>query len=242
MVKECDQAKKEIQEVQKYRLGKIKSKYLIIQIMCWSDTLDVCVPILYNSCRLFQRLFNQEGRSFILYGVVWEQSAIPKDGELIKTQRDIRLIRKGLKGKKFKLEKIFDIETDRIHPDAFHEKCAGVSDTLCIMKTWEGGPDGGHYKPDENAFIFSLTKQSLHPIQPGKEEFATYHDRGCFCVFGNTYFTDLFVGGWHKGSCIGTSYTMPEGLEKESDEAKTYLAGQQSFQNTAFQVYKALFI
>ncbi|TNV76064.1 hypothetical protein FGO68_gene6633 [Halteria grandinella] len=251
-------------DVFKYRFGRIKSKYLIVQIICWSDTLDVCARIFSKSCKLYQKLYQEEGKSFIYYGFFWQLLAFPLNSQLIKNYNDIRLISKGLKGRRFKLEKIFDISIDGDHPSKFHEKCDGIPNTLCILKTqcsrvfggyteapWET-QQRGFYKPDETAFLFSFTKQSLHPVKPLQSKCATYHDRNAFCVFGETTTTDLFVGGWHKSSKIGNTYSMTEfEQDKESDYSKQmqqnyyyyshYLANEGKFEHTAFEAYRVIF-
>ncbi|TNV80595.1 hypothetical protein FGO68_gene12290 [Halteria grandinella] len=255
------------------RLGRIKSKYLIIQILCWSDNLEECTRIFSKSCRVFNKLYSEELKSFLFYGQSWEQKAIPQDGQLIQTQRDIRLISKGLKGMRFKLEKIFDINTDRDHPDIFHEKCDGIPHTICVLKTecerifggyteapWEVSEEG-QYKSDPNAFLFSLTKHSLHPVKPDKAMYATYHNKLCFCVFGEVYRTDdLYVGGWAKESLIGKTYMWKDGPQIDQDKSSQilkeeeevgiqlyaeddppYLAKGRVFEKTAFEAYKVLF-
>ncbi|TNV75964.1 hypothetical protein FGO68_gene9882 [Halteria grandinella] len=239
-----------------FRLGKIKNKYLIIQIVCWSDTLDECVPLFIQSCRIFKNLFENETMSFMLYGSSWEYLAIPKEpaGALISTHKDIRLISKGLKYKHFKLELVYNSSKDVKLPEKFHAKCEGVTNIVCVIQTDMKQIIGGYtqeawepcepsqYKSDPHAFIFSLSKQSLHPIQHGHEKFATFHDKNSFCVFGDVRRSDLFVGGWNSVSNLGTTYTLPEGIMKNSFEASSYLAGNQYFNKTVIQAYKVVFI
>ncbi|TNV79260.1 hypothetical protein FGO68_gene16645 [Halteria grandinella] len=137
----------------------------------------------------------------------WTRLALPKEPDsLIKTEQDIKFICKGLRNKRFKLEKIFDIAIDGNKPEKFHGKCEGVPHTICVLRTdrdnqiiggytkipWDNCRQGT-YKPDETAFIFSLTKHSLHPILPQVQEYATFHRNNLFCVFGQTVKTDLWI-------------------------------------------------
>ncbi|TNV75940.1 hypothetical protein FGO68_gene6002 [Halteria grandinella] len=238
----------------KYKLGKIKSKYLIIHIVCQSDYLENCIPQFLKSSRLFQKLFEEQGKIFLRNGKFWLFEVIPREpNSLIKTFSDIQLIQRGLKGKQFKLEKLFDIAQDGDFPDKFHKKCDGIPHTLSVLHTDKDQIIGGYtketwgnyqseYRADDTAFVFSLTKHSLHPIQPEQIEHATYHQSRHFIAFGNVMNTDLYVGKYHKASQIGTSYMLPEGIEKGSQEARNYLAGSGTFIHTAFQTYRVLFI
>ncbi|TNV80596.1 hypothetical protein FGO68_gene12291 [Halteria grandinella] len=262
-----DQSNTNHQEVYKYKLGKIKSKYLIILILCGSDQLDNCLPQFSKSCKAFKNLYYEHGMYFIRNGAsLWQKLAIPKDpNSLIKTEQDIKLIYQGLKQRKFKLEKIFDIKIDGDHPDNFHKKCDGIPHTLCVLKTkcnrvfggyteapWENS-DGVLYKSDPNAFLFSLSKHSHHPVKPEKQMYATLYCPRSFCVFGEVHSTDdLFVGGWVKESKIGMTYKWADGLQadgetksddpkEEKEDAQPYLAVEKQFQHTAFETYKVLF-
>ncbi|TNV79259.1 hypothetical protein FGO68_gene16644 [Halteria grandinella] len=221
-------------QVSSYKLGKIRNKYLIIEIVCWSDYLENFIPKFARSSKAFKRLYNEQGMSFMRNGQSdWEYQAIPREPDsLIKTLQDIKIIRKGLQGKRFKLEKLYDIKTDGDHPNQFHGKCDGIPHTLCVMQTDRNFIFGGYtkvawqstdlntYNTDETAFLFSLTKQSVHPIQPEYIHMAVYHQ---------------------KYSLLGTTYTLPKGIEKDSDEAKTYLAGTNTFKLINLQTYRVVF-
>ncbi|TNV75863.1 hypothetical protein FGO68_gene7417 [Halteria grandinella] len=242
------------EEVQpaKYRLGRIKSKYLIILIICSSDHLENCIPQFSKSCQTFKQLYQEEGMYVLRNGLfTWQKYALPKESSaLIKTIQDIDLICFGLKGQRFKLEKLFDSCQDGDDPFMFHEKCEGIPHTLCVLKTdsdqiiggftsgfW-GGSLYSRFQTDQTAFLFSLTKQSLHPIQPGQEEYAIFPKSYYFCIFGKC---DLVIGQMYSQSCIGYTYQLPEGVEKGSKEAKSYLPGAEVFQHLAIEAYKVVF-
>ncbi|TNV79582.1 hypothetical protein FGO68_gene14794 [Halteria grandinella] len=232
------------------RLGKIKSKSLIIVIICGSDLLQNCLPTFSKSCKSFKKLYYEHGMYFTRNGsYCWQKQAIPKEpNSLIKREQDINLISQGLKGKRFRLEKIFDIEKDGNDPDEFHKTCKGISHTICILRTnyyytfggytrvpWESCY--GTYKQDETAFLFSLTKQSLHPVIPGQEQFATFHSQDCFCIFGSG---DLLIGKQHRSSQLGKKYQLTENIQTNR-EASRYFAATATFSDIEFQVYKVLF-
>ncbi|TNV76109.1 hypothetical protein FGO68_gene10294 [Halteria grandinella] len=218
-------------------------------------------PKFLKSCKLFQSLFKEQFEWFLINGKSWEQLALPrKTDSLIKTQRDIRLLQIGLKRKRFKLEKLFDIWTDGNSTSRFHDKCKAATHTLCLVQTdvrdqiiggytnqtWEHCHPG-KYKGDESAFVFSLTKYSIHRILPGKDKLATYHSPETFFVFGNENFgnyddSDLYIGESKSSSKIGTSYMRPQGVQRDINYAKSYLSGESPFKFVALQAYKVIFI
>ncbi|TNV75906.1 hypothetical protein FGO68_gene12641 [Halteria grandinella] len=252
MEQEFNQSSEE--EKSKYRLGRINNKYLIIQIMCWSDSLDVCVPIFTKSCKIYKSLYYENGMSFMLYGYCRELLLILREPEsLIKTFKDINLIRKGLKGKLFILKKLYDSRKDGDQPKDFHEKCDEFSHTICVLRTNYNQLIGGYtsqtwknalgqkYKTDFAAFLFSLTKKSLHPIKPGQEDKAicNTHKLSQICLFGEG---DLFVLGRLQYSSLGKSYLLPNGIKQDSKQAESYLGGSNLFDFTALQTYQVIFL
>ncbi|TNV75886.1 hypothetical protein FGO68_gene8074 [Halteria grandinella] len=238
-----------------FRLGKIKNKYLIIDIVCWTNFLEICTPKFTKASRAFNRLYQEHGLAFVTNGIsCWEYACLPrKPKSLIKRITDIKIISKGLNRRRFKLQLIYDSRKDGSSPLKFHEQCDGIPNTLCVMQSsarqifggytklpWRPREKGKH-KADPTAFLFSLTKHSLHPIKPEQAEKAVYHEKRCFCVFGDTTATDLFIGEYWYSSKLGTSYEAPVGIEPTSYQARSYLAGQENIDIIAFQTYNILF-
>jgi hypothetical protein len=170
----------------------------------------------------------------------------------------MRLISQGLGGRPFSLELVFDLKQHGDNPAKFHELCDGVAPTVAVMQTNFGQVIGGYtqvpwettekidsdekYRADPTAFLFSLTRNSIYPIKPDRVQYATSHEKDSFTIFGNTKGTDLFVGGWQKGSNIGNTYQQPEGIVPYSKESRCFLAGGNFFRNDVYQVYKVTFV
>jgi hypothetical protein len=142
---------------------------------------------------------------------------------------------------------------DGFGADVFHSKCDSHSNTLTLVKAKESSYIFGGYttiywdslsgwKPDQNAFIFSLTNKDNKPlkmnIDPNEHKFAII----CGSEYGPTFGFDISVANnanktMNSCSKLGYSYKHPQ-YAFETIEAETFLAGSHEFQLEEIEVYK----
>ena len=93
------------------------------------------------------------------------------EGTLLSNKAHLKLIEDGLNGKKFYLQKIMTGSKDGFTIDKFNELCVDKGPTLTVIKSHLDLLFGGFTSvpwmkkgasQDESAFIFSLTKDSIH--------------------------------------------------------------------------------
>jgi len=122
-----------------------------------------------------------------------ENGSIVRDSYLVENEDAIKRDLKNLTG--FETTNLlYRASRDGFDPDNFYEKCEGHSNTVVIIKVNGGDLIGGYvsipwftaeadseesefldgYDKDENAFLFSLTKEKIYPIKKGKEGKAIY--------------------------------------------------------------------
>jgi hypothetical protein len=96
---------------------------------------------------------------------------IGKESTLIKTIEDIKVIDEGLKNSNYTLELLFKGSRDGFKSDDFNRLC-NKPNTLSVVESEFGKVFGGFtslawqkegfWKPDEMAWIFSLTHKTVH--------------------------------------------------------------------------------
>jgi len=137
----------------------------------------------------------------------------------------------------------------------FHLKCDGHSNTLTLLKAKEtefifGGftsvewDSSSYYKPDRNAFIFSLTNKDNKPLKMKFNPNEHHHAIFCHSEFGLTfgYGSDIIIENnanttMKSHSDLGKSYPHPQ-YAYGTNEAATFLAGSFEFQLDEIEVYQ----
>lgn len=138
----------------------------------------------------------------------------------------------------------------------FHKLCDEQGPTVTFVQSEEynkvfGGytqvswnsSDAGIYKEDPEAFIFSLTNETLHPIKPSFNTKAVWHHSEYLSSFGSYDF--FIVDNCFKKQitdlALGHSYQLGEevignwvGLNR------THLAGARDFYVKEIEVYKVI--
>ncbi|KAJ5075441.1 pep-cterm sorting domain-containing protein [Anaeramoeba ignava] len=152
----------------------------------------------------------------------------------------------------YKMKKGFSAKKDGFDCKKWHDKVDNKGKTLIIIKTKDNYIFGGFTQvgftndkskwnedyededgwiKDKNAFLFSLRNDKgdrnpeKFPIKKGQEQTAIYYDlyRGpCFGANGGIWLDSNFSP--IVTSC-GEFYTNPKGIEPNSDEDQSYLAG-----------------
>ena len=107
------------------------------------------------------------------------------------------------------------------------------------------------YMPDPDAFLVSLSRNTLHTPYRNKE-CAVRHHSGCLPTFGGGFGfgtdNDLFIAeGCDKNRLsfcnLGETYSMDSvlGMHYGTDESKKYLAGAFKFKVKQMEVFMVIF-
>ena len=129
-------------------------------------------------------------------------------------------------------------------------KCDGHAKTLTVIKsehnqvfggftkqTWNGDNE---WKKDPTAFIFSITKQTKFKVKKDSN-YAIFCHPICGTIFGNDICILEYCETDSKSySNFGNSYTLPNGMEYASKEARSYLAGSNHFKVSEIEVFKVI--
>eukprot|EP00347_Sterkiella_histriomuscorum_P005466 403356509 len=146
-------------------------------------------------------------------------------------------------------ELLFCGSNDGFSSYKFHELCDNQGPTVTFILSEYGlvfggyasipwtSPNGQWYS-DSSAFVFSLSKRSIHKQYRIKHQ-AVWHHKDYMCAFG---FDDIGIRDncdSNSGSyCnLGGTYELPHGYELKSNESKSYLAGYWKFKVLEIQVY-----
>ncbi len=108
----------------------------------------------------------------------------------------------------------------------------------------KSGYGNGNYKEGNgNSFIFSLREDSnfvkLKCLDKTKE---VYHNSSYMCSFGEDGGFRVYNNNSSNCSNLGNNgyYELPEGIKQNSQEAYSYLAGEQNFKIKEMEVYRLL--
>jgi len=147
---------------------------------------------------------------------------------------------------------IYRATQDGFEASQFHSKCDDKLNTLVVIKSENGNVFGGYteqswsgqdYKNDENAFIYSLINKLNKPLKMKCID----SKRAIFCNsdFGPNFGSyDIEIKSnsninTDSNSNLGDSYKHPD-YEKDSNEAKSFLAGSHKFKVSEIEVYKII--
>eukprot|EP00347_Sterkiella_histriomuscorum_P012815 403367121 len=139
---------------------------------------------------------------------------------------------------------------DGFKTSKFHELCDGKGPTVSFILSDHGLVFGGftsipltspskyQYHSDPSAFVFSLSKRSIHKQYQNKDK-AVFHNKNYMCDFGyDIGIQDDCDKNSNSYSSLGFTYELPTGYECDSDEATSYLAGQYKFKVLEIEVYQ----
>ncbi|KAJ5066456.1 pep-cterm sorting domain-containing protein [Anaeramoeba ignava] len=152
------------------------------------------------------------------------------------------------------MKKGFSAKNDGFNSQKWHKSCDDKGKTLVIIKTKDNFIFGGFtevgfttdklkwrkndrrreegYIPDLNAFIFSLRNDKgdrnpkKFPLQNYYEKYAIKYQLSKVAVFGSDI--ELFSNLKYGYSGFGSSYKLPNGIQFNTEEATSYLAGCQN--------------
>ncbi|KAJ5070473.1 pep-cterm sorting domain-containing protein [Anaeramoeba ignava] len=169
------------------------------------------------------------------------------NSDIIKDISIFRLIRSWIQDKKFftKMKLRFSAKKDGFSSKEFHKVCDDKGPTLIIVKSAKGYIMGGFTKvgfksqnpghvKDDSSFIFTIknpknSPPQKFPIIEERNERAIYSNNDYGPYFGDFgYYGDLCVYSTldNGRSNLGRVYQLPDGYTYETNEARTFLAGE----------------
>ncbi|CDW73378.1 tldc domain-containing protein [Stylonychia lemnae] len=131
----------------------------------------------------------------------------------------------------------------------FHSKCDNQGPTISFIQSEHVQIFGGYtsiswtshnsYHKDDEAFVFSLTKNTLHK-QYQRFDQAVRHYKDYSIVFGGG--CDIYISNdcninQSSNSNLGHTYMAPQGFKKDDQFCKDYLAGSYNFKVIEIEVY-----
>eukprot|EP00347_Sterkiella_histriomuscorum_P012775 403367270 len=138
---------------------------------------------------------------------------------------------------------------DGFEAQDFHEYCDERGPTMSFILSECGYVFGGYasvpwtssdnhkFYSDADAFIFSLSKRSIHKQFRNMKQ-AVYHRKDLLCEFGRDDMDIRDKCNENKSICnLGHTYELPEGCVQYSNEAQSYLAGIYQFKVLEIEVY-----
>eukprot|EP00347_Sterkiella_histriomuscorum_P004937 403358509 len=140
---------------------------------------------------------------------------------------------------------------DGFYASSFHQQCDNQGPTVCFIQSEYGQVFGGYTSipwkktddwikhKDDTAFVFSLSKRSIHKQFKNKNS-AVQHWKGLFCYFGENgdiclnHNCDKETVSWCH---LGSTYNLPNGYDYNTDEGNSYLGGYHQFKVLDIEVY-----
>eukprot|EP00347_Sterkiella_histriomuscorum_P020549 403337383 len=213
--------------------------------------LTIVSSLVYNNLETYKN--EQQATKYqmqSLFKHLVDQEINQTNQSLLKSQ--FKSIFKDSFDKKFEL--LFQGTKDGFTASKFHELCDEKGQTVFFILSECGQVFGGftsvpwtspdHFLPysDPSAFVFSLSKRSIHKQYRNQHQ-EVWHDKDYMCVFGGGEYSDIDVRDNcdQKSNCwcnLGFTYEPPNGYQYESNESQSYLAGQYEFRVLEIQVYQ----
>ena len=138
----------------------------------------------------------------------------------------------------------------------FHKKCDGQGPTVTFARSADHGrvfggytsmswnsSSQGDYQKDPQAFIFSLTNQTYHPIKESHLENAVWHHSNFLVYFGQYDFfvVDNCFQKVISDMSLGHSYQLGNVSGNWAGLNRTHLTGARDFSYSEVEVYKVIF-
>ncbi|CDW89072.1 UNKNOWN [Stylonychia lemnae] len=146
---------------------------------------------------------------------------------------------------------IYKASRDGYTASSFHQKCDNQGPTISFILSEPGQVFGGYtsiswtspgaYIEDAAAFIFNLTKNSLHNQYQNFEK-GVIHNHTNLMIFGRGH--DIFINNncnydnAYNTCDLGGTYMPPQGLKFRDSQAQEYLAGTYCFKVIEIEVYQ----
>ncbi|TNV83099.1 hypothetical protein FGO68_gene4498 [Halteria grandinella] len=191
--------------------------------------------------------------------IKWSVVSLPRHPDaLITSSEHLEILQCGLRGKRFELELIMKGSRDGKSASVFHSLCDNQGPTVMVIKSGEqyfGGftqkswksPRVSEYECDQEAFLFSFTKYSVHASR-GQNTQCLQHRADMLGSFCGPRGEDLYMGEYHQQLFLGDAFKRTNLFQQPSRVSSRYLAAP----NTSYfkpdfivddlEVYKLKFI
>ncbi|CDW80450.1 UNKNOWN [Stylonychia lemnae] len=146
---------------------------------------------------------------------------------------------------------IYKATSDGFNSKDFHQKCDNQGNTISFIlseydqvfgcyttKPWKS-PITIQKEIDKEAFIFSLTKNTIHKYF----EFAVQHNKNKLMVFGTRNGISISSNcNYNSESCCsqGNIFNPEKGCFEDDQQSKEYLAGAKNFKVIEIEVYQVI--
>jgi len=171
------------------------------------------------------------------------------DSLILDPTKDVKLIHSWTtKVKNMELELIYRGSRDGFDAQGFHTFCDDQGPTLVVCKAATTGKVFGGYTSenwskenkfvaDRNAYLFSISNSSKHPVRDS--EHAIYCNEETGPIFGEGY--DLFIASdSHKNSESTSSMGVTYKANEKVGDLRRYLAGDTKFKLAEIEVFRVI--
>ncbi|CDW72897.1 UNKNOWN [Stylonychia lemnae] len=152
-----------------------------------------------------------------------------------------------------KCKLLYKATGDQFTASSFHQKCDNQGPTISFIQSEHGQVFGGYTslswtspdrvksQKDNDAFVFSLSKNSLHKQHQNLDR-AVSHHKDQLMVFGGGISNDIAIqndcnNNSNSLCSLGGTYQTPFGFNKEEQFVKDYLGGSYNFKVMEIEVY-----
>jgi len=171
------------------------------------------------------------------------------DSLILDLSKDVKLIQSWTtKVKNMELELIYRGSRDGFDAQGFHTFCDDQGPTLVVCKAATTGKVFGGYTSeswsrenkfvaDRNAYLFSISNSSKHPVRDS--EHAIYCNEETGPIFGEGY--DLFIASdSHKKQESTSSMGVTYKANEKVGDLRRYLAGETKFKLAEIEVFRVI--
>jgi hypothetical protein len=179
-----------------------------------------------------------------------------RDTKVLNLENDIANLEKWFDGRKFVLERVYRGSEDGFTAAGFRPKVHMKDNILIVAESDSGKKFGGYtslvlldgfaangYYSDKQAFIFSLTHQTKHKLNQGKEANSIYYGPGYLILFGDGH--DIYLNNncntGNNTANLGAAYEAPPGIAYNTDPSKSYLGGAVNFKIKEIEAFQVKF-
>jgi hypothetical protein len=174
-----------------------------------------------------------------------------RDTKVLNLEVDIANLEKWFDGRKFVLERLYRGSENGFTAAGFRPKVHMKDNILIVAESDQGKKFGGYtslvlldgfsengYYTDKQAFVFSLTNQTKHKLNQGKDANSIYYGPSYLFIFGSGH--DIRLNNNcntdNMYASLGSTYEAPAGVT-----ANTYLGGAVNFKIREIEGFQVKF-
>lgn len=159
---------------------------------------------------------------------------------IFQNREDLQLIENKINKGPLNYALLFRATEDGDSAKIFHDKCDNALNTLIVIRTNEGKRFGGYttqswegnniYKKDEEAFVFSLNKNKIYPVNEDKNAIWCFRNWGPIFEGYQIDIKDNFFNQLNKTGLKGIGFKTEEDFELND--------GQENFIINELEIYQ----